>query len=327
MKRQYLDEIRKLLGRYVITDAEIDDIIADYDRMYEDGLARGMNDATVIDFLGKPEKIVRELGDSYSRKPGRGAKNGKIIALTPFIAVIVYFFLGFGLGAWHPGWLVFFLIPVTAIVLGNEERNLMSTLTALSPFAAVGTFFVLGEVFGAWHPGWLVFLLIPIVGALSDRKWKGYVFAALLVLSAGIYLYFGYTQDAWALGALAFVIPLVFGAAVGAVDTFVEWKTLGSLPRTERNFKIAMILVVFGAVALYVALGIAFLWWGYAWLVFLAIPMFAILAKAGSKGRIVALSPFIATILFFLLGFIFQAWAYAWIVFLLIPMTAIIKNA
>ncbi|MDP3131146.1 MAG: DUF1700 domain-containing protein, partial [Bacillota bacterium] len=60
MKKQYLSEIRTLLGRYVITALEIEDIINDYDRMYEDGLAKGMNDAEVIDFLGKPEKVVRD---------------------------------------------------------------------------------------------------------------------------------------------------------------------------------------------------------------------------------------------------------------------------
>ncbi|MCK7492286.1 MAG: hypothetical protein MZW92_12310 [Comamonadaceae bacterium] len=66
-----------------------------------------------------------------------------------------------------------------------------------------------------------------------------------------------------------------------------------------------MWFVVLAAAATYVIpLGVtAFDWWTYAWLVFLVIPMFPIIAKGGRKNRIVALSPFLATILFFLLGF------------------------
>ncbi|MCK7492284.1 MAG: DUF1700 domain-containing protein [Comamonadaceae bacterium] len=73
-----------MLDRYVITATEIEDIIGDYDRMYEDGLAKGMNDAEVIArSLGKPEKVVRDLGDAYDRKPGKRSHSGKIIASCP----------------------------------------------------------------------------------------------------------------------------------------------------------------------------------------------------------------------------------------------------
>ncbi|HAQ56874.1 MAG TPA: hypothetical protein DCR44_05700 [Acholeplasmatales bacterium] len=327
MKKQYLSEIRTLLGRYVITALEIEDIINDYDRMYEDGLAKGMNDAEVIDFLGKPEKVVRDLGDAYDRKPGKHSHHGKIIALMPFLCVIAYFLIGFVGHAWHPGWLVFLAVPVSAILFGASGRNLMGKLTALSPFIAVVAFIVLGE-YGLWNPGWLVFLLIPTIGALNDHSWKGKVFALTLILASAGYLYCGYALNAWGYGALCFLLPLVFGAATGFVDIIVDWKDYKKLPVSQRRFFFAMWFVVLATAATYVILGVAFDWWAYAWLVFLVIPMFPIIAKGGAKNRIVALSPFLATILFFLLGFLVPgAWAYAWIAFLLIPMTAILKNA
>ncbi|MFA5007007.1 MAG: DUF1700 domain-containing protein [Candidatus Izemoplasmatales bacterium] len=327
MKQQYLDEIRTLLGRYVITAAEMEDIIGDYDRMYEDGLARGMNDEQVVAFLGKPEKVVRELGDSYERKPGKGSKNGKLIAITPFLAVIAYFLIGFVGGAWHPGWLVFLAIPVVAILLDGSERGILRKLTALSPFIAVVAFIVLGE-FGFWHPAWLVFLLIPMVGALSDRSWKGKVFALTLALAAGGYLYCGYALDAWGYGAFCFGLPILFGAATGAIDFVCDVRGWKKLPVSERRFALSMLLVVILAIAAFVLLGVLYSLWHVAWLTFLAIPMYAIVMKAGRKNRLVALSPFLATIAFFLLGFFVPgAFAYAWIAFLLIPITAILKNA
>lgn len=327
MKQQYLNEIRTLLGRYAITAAEIEDIIGDYDRMYEDGLARGMNDEQVVDVLGKPEKVVRDLGDSYERKPGRGSRNGKLIALSPFLAVIAYFLIGFVGGAWHPGWLVFLAIPVAAILLGDSERGVLRKLTALSPFIAVTAFILLGEV-GYWHPGWLVFLLIPAIGALTDRGWKGKVFALTLLLAAGGYLYCGYALDAWGYGAFCFALPVVYGAAIGSIDVVLDVRGWKKLPVSERRFVLTMWLVVILAVVVFVALGVWASLWHLAWLVFLAIPMYAIVMKAGRKNRFVALSPFIATIVFFLLGFLVPgAFAYAWIAFLLIPISAILKNA
>lgn len=327
MKQNYLHEIRTLMSRYVVTAAEIDDIIADYDRMYEDGLARGLDDAGVIELLGTPEKVVAGLGENYARKPGKAQKNGKIVALSPFLAVIAFFVLGFAFDLWHPGWLVFLAIPVTAILLGGERRRPIEILTALSPFFAVTAFILLGDYYGAWHPAWLVFLAIPILGALADRNWKGRVFALTLAAAAGCYLYVGYTDGRWALGALAFLVPLIYGAAVGAIDIVIDWRGLSGLARPERSFRLAMAGVVVLAAAIYLIVGFAFGWWAFGWLVFLAIPMVAILLKANRKARIVALSPFIATILFFVLGFAFDAWAYAWLAFLLIPMTAIVRNA
>ena len=48
--------------------------------------------------------------------------------------------------------------------------------------------------------------------------------------------------------------------------------------------------------------------------------------KSGSRNKIVAIMPFVATILFFTFGFALDGWSYAWAFYLLIPVVAILTN-
>ena len=41
----------------------------------------------------------------------------KIIAATPILCLITFLLLGFCLGLWHPGWCIFFLIPLMPVIL------------------------------------------------------------------------------------------------------------------------------------------------------------------------------------------------------------------
>lgn len=82
---------------------------------------------------------------------------GKIIAATPLITVIIYLLLGFCANAWHPGWIVFFAIPIVPMILGRL------TFTGLYPLLVVIAYLVMGFVWQLWHPGWIIFLTIPVV--------------------------------------------------------------------------------------------------------------------------------------------------------------------
>ena len=42
---------------------------------------------------------------------------GKINGITPFVCTIVFLILGFYKGLWHPGWIVFLLIPLVPTFL------------------------------------------------------------------------------------------------------------------------------------------------------------------------------------------------------------------
>lgn len=81
----------------------------------------------------------------------------KIITATPIITLIVYLLLGFCADAWHPGWVVFFAIPIVPMLLGKK------TVAAVYPVLCCIAYLVMGLVWKLWHPGWIVFLTIPVV--------------------------------------------------------------------------------------------------------------------------------------------------------------------
>jgi len=71
-----------------------------------------------------------------------------LVALTPFI----YLILGFAFGWWAWGWII---IPVSAILLSWDDRDAESIghrIVALSPFA----YLVLGFTLGWWAWGWII---------------------------------------------------------------------------------------------------------------------------------------------------------------------------
>lgn len=320
MKNKYLNEIKTRLEIYNVSDSELNDIIADYDQMYNDGIEKGLKHEAIVDYLGSPEKIVKELSENYSLKTEiHESKRNRIVALMPFITTATYMLLGFLLNAWHPGWLVFLLIPVTAILVNVREKGFVK-LTSLSPFIAVTTFILLGTYLNAWNPGWLVFFIIPIFGVLTSKNlWKIIGFISMVLITSGIYLYVGYTTGFWGRAALAFILLFVY--AVVTNEVHFSW----SFKKDKNSTWIK--ITVLATIALYFLFGYFFNTWAYLWMLFLLVPMVAIITNVKDKNKIVALMPFISTIIFFCLGFFFGWWALSWLAFLLIPAVAILVNA
>jgi len=235
--------------------------------------------------------------------------------LMPFVALVVYMGLGFGFRLWHPGWLVFLLIPVMAI-LETRKLDLFPRLTALSPFVALIAFFVLGE-FGLWHPGWLVFLMIPMIAILNGKNLiKVVLFELSFAVAIGLYLGIGYGLGAWDYAALSFLIPLIYGVFSGEIKVhmfFDDWFS-----------RITVLLTV----AVYVTMGVLFpVTWEWLWVIFLVNPVQEIVRKGGKENMLVAVTPFVSIAIFYLVGyFVPGAFAYSWMAFFLIPIVAIIKG-
>ena len=80
----------------------------------------------------------------------------KIIAATPLICVFVFLLIGFLWDKWHPGWMVFLLIPVMPYLVGKRRLRLSV------PLIAVIIYLILGFGWNLWHPGWLIFILVPV---------------------------------------------------------------------------------------------------------------------------------------------------------------------
>lgn len=94
------------------------------------------------------------------------------------VVIIAYLIIGCVWNAWHPGWLLFLLIPIWhSLVEAIEKRNAREFAY---PVLVVLVYLCLGLFWFCWHPGWVVFLTIPLYyslvsyfQALAARKRTG----------------------------------------------------------------------------------------------------------------------------------------------------------
>lgn len=97
----------------------------------------------------------------------RNALAGSIVGLVSLLAVVAFLMIGFTFHAWHPGWLVFFAIPIASLLTDIAiKRNAVSAVSNAVSLLASAAFLYLGFQYGKWHPGWLVFFAIPISSIL-----------------------------------------------------------------------------------------------------------------------------------------------------------------
>lgn len=380
MLSNYIQRLKRLLEQFEMSQDVKVDILNDYKQMIEAGQEKGMSDENILNLIGSPEKIYDDLKDTYKVK--KKIKHGeKYIAISPFIALIIFMVFGFLYKAWHPAWMAFLLTPMIAItvtMINEEEQHL---LTALSPFFSIIVFFLIGFLYGAWHPAWLVFMSIPIAGVFNSRKEMGKlefilvqtlflsVVAYIIVgyytgiyhptwlmllafipfailtekntlekivlmssffLSVGLYLWIGYSFDAWMVALIAFIIfiiPAIYYKHITIVDA-----------DTKRPFNY-LVLITF--TALFFITGEMYNAYALSWLFFLLIPVIFILTydlkkptwlfKANEdqgrlKNKLTATSPFISTALFYFVGYQFDLWVISWLFFLLIPIIAILED-
>lgn len=80
------------------------------------------------------------------------------------IVVIAYLIIGCVWNAWHPGWLIFFFIPIWDSLIEAIEKRRPEKLAY--PVLMALVFLCLGLFFGMWHPGWVVFVTIPLYYSL-----------------------------------------------------------------------------------------------------------------------------------------------------------------
>ncbi len=82
----------------------------------------------------------------------------------PIIAVLLYLAIGYFTHAWHPGWLIFLLIPIyyhyaAALTVRKPKARL---LTMPVPEVILLVYLFFGFVCSIWSPTWILFLLIPL---------------------------------------------------------------------------------------------------------------------------------------------------------------------
>ncbi|MDO4303517.1 MAG: helix-turn-helix domain-containing protein [Bacillota bacterium] len=85
------------------------------------------------------------------------------------VIMILYFIIGVFFEAWHPGWLLVFLIPIWESLVEAVHKKNPSVFAY--PVVMVLVFLCIGFFAGMWHPGWVVFLTIPLYYSLI-AWWK-----------------------------------------------------------------------------------------------------------------------------------------------------------
>ena len=96
---------------------------------------------------------------------------------TALIICIAYLAIGIVYKAWHPGWLLLFLIPILESLITAVKRRNANCFAY--PVAALLVFLSLGLLCGNWM-GWIAFLTIPLYYSLVSfirdlihhRRWK-----------------------------------------------------------------------------------------------------------------------------------------------------------
>jgi hypothetical protein len=342
-KRIFLSDLEERLEYKEFEFKEIERILNDYETLIEDAIDDGKDEASFIESLGSIKEIVNNLAKTLSI----GKRKDHIaVALSPFIATITFFLLGFFFDSWHPGWLVFLGIPIIAILTESRHKNRFIPL-----FPIVYTvFYVLVGTFGnrefiinlsiinteqvqvtlplLWHPLWAGYLYTIALSEIleKDEGLKSKLIGASTFILVTAYIAFELIFG-FRLWHLVFIVAMIIiGVITGTIKFIIDIRL--------ESIKIkANALIIIGAVALittlYITLGFLFSTWTTLWILFLLIPMLVIYVEQRSgkdKFELVSYTPFISTILFFLVGYYFSLFAISWLFFLLIPITGIIED-
>ncbi len=314
-KKQFLEELFEELLERDVKMASITEIVDDHDAMITEAVENGVNEEEFVAKLGRPATIARTISRMEVKETGI---RQKLIATSPFVATIIFFILGMQYDLWHPGWLVFLIVPIAGVVLGGRLK-LKTMIMGLSPFLSLIFFVLYGTYGGDWHPTWVVFFIIPVLGFLfEDDPKKKYIGGTVFTLVPLAYLYLELMYD-YSYSWLIFGILLIVGIWLGSIQISIG---VGGDKKTQRETIIVSILIGI----IYVALGVLYSWWHPAWILFLLVPVYA-MVRVKEKIPFVAYTPFIATALFIILGEAFDAYMWSWIIFLMIPLAGIFTDS
>ena len=317
-KKLFLKTLREALENKDYPQQEIREILDDYAMMIDEALERGEDEASFITKLGDPKSIAKTISKEIKLKD---RPEHKLIALSPFIAIIIFFYSGFAFNAWHPAWMAFLLIPVTAIII--EVKNPFDKLIALSPFIALTGFMLLGTYYGLWHPMWALFLIIPGLAFLQSRSWILKLAGLYTFLAMIAFIVYTIIYEPTHFYAFIILLPIpIMGILSGQITIIADFKS----PKSKALLWLSVSLLII-MIATYIYIGVSFSLWHPTWLMFLLIPLIALIYTQfvlKEPVEIVAYTPFIAVIIFVLWGYFGNAYQYSWLVFLLIPITAIL---
>jgi hypothetical protein len=89
------------------------------------------------------------------------------------IVIVGYILLGVFLDMWHPGWLIFLLIPIfSSLVWAIIEKNpsyFSIEMVAIATYVSIG---IIMPNNTGWHPYWAILLVIPVYRSIISAVTK-----------------------------------------------------------------------------------------------------------------------------------------------------------
>ena len=80
MKAEYIKKLKAQLEEFNASKTDIDDIISDYEQLYDDAKSRGKTDEEVYQFLGDPKQVAYDLIDTLKIKHKKDVRN-KVVGI------------------------------------------------------------------------------------------------------------------------------------------------------------------------------------------------------------------------------------------------------
>jgi len=315
-KQSFLNALREALEDEHVQNNIIEETVQEYGSMIDDALEGGETVESFIKRMGSPKKVARALAGG-----DRTQTSNRLTALSPFIATILFFLVGVFYQAWHPGWLFFLLIPITAILSKKpiQWKGLMTFVIIIV--------FILGVYStNLLNPLWSLFvLLIPQwksrKNQLLNRLGFIYTYLAVALYHVAVFYYsFAFIGGYPEVTSIYTLIPLLLFIPV---ILYAFWK--GSV---QIRFALTFIVSV---IAFYVFIGLTWGVWHPGWLIFFLIPVVYTL-RGAKQFPFTAIMPFVATTLFVLVGEYASipgqdtAYTLSWLFFFLIPISGILKK-
>ncbi|MFW6298512.1 MAG: hypothetical protein ACOC14_02415 [Bacillota bacterium] len=360
-KETYLSSIKDTLDCFDVSEEEKASILKDYEAKIENLLKKGHTPSDLERLLGDQKQIKKHLETIYPKK--KTIKRIDAVNRTmPYITLALFVLLGVIYDAWHPGWMVFLLIPLTTLLLDLIQTETIRTLNALLPVTSLVLFLTLGFFYDLWHPGWVV-LTLGIMGILLMNRGmtllqKMIAIAPFVALDLFVLIgYFtGVYVPTWTVFLLVIAVGilnvkaihhkwLLEGLLVLSLGVYLligyglqEW-TLALF-----SFLIFIVPAIFTGhihvhihgfatwvekTTLLLSIIVFFLWgyffdaWAVAWVVFFTVPSMSVILHAKGRDSLVPMTVFLSILGFYLIGYYTGQWNLAWLIFLVIPVVAI----
>ncbi len=167
MLENYIASLKKLLSRYELSERERSRIITDTLSTIETLKTDYVNESDIIKDMPTIADFKQQLNNTYPLKDRLAIAN-LLNRLIFFGGILTFFIMGSVFSAWHPGWLIFVLMPILIAfveLLNDPDQPISSLLTVFGGLIVFGLLWLIFSL----HPAWVALLLIP-AGPLYNSK-------------------------------------------------------------------------------------------------------------------------------------------------------------